>query len=455
MVATASDAEAPATGRLVWALAPVGIGVLAASLAALSLGHSLGLSEVEDRLYAQRDWSQLVPFVRGDASGSAYAAILKAWASIGTDEWVLRAPSVVAVALASVAVYVLGARLFSRLAALVAGVALATSELTVDLGSQVGGLALAVLAATVATWLFVVAAESGRRIAWFGYTVVAAAGVYVHASVAFVLVAHAVALLWLPRRSAKTAGVSVCIAAAVGLPAVVQALDGRRHLVDALSQPDLGDVARAVHDVSGRNVLVLVLGVAGVVALALGRVPGGEHWKLALLATWAVAPLAGVLVLSIARPSLDWRYLAVSAPATAILAAVGLLQLPRREAVAGAAVAVLILSGLRVAQSLRSTPENWRAASAYALARKEPGDRVVITPARAISAFSYYAGKNRGSLTAGGPTAFVVVRAATEAEAVAFARKAVGAPAYALRDERRFGSHLRVQRWERTGLPSP
>jgi hypothetical protein len=31
----------------------------------------------------------------------------------------------------------------------------------------------------------------------------------------------------------------------------------------------------------------------------------------------------------------------------------------------------------------------------------------------------------------------------------------VGAPAYAFLDERRFGDHLRVQRWERTGLPAP
>jgi len=455
VVATASDAEARATGRLAWALVPVGVGVLAAGLAALPLRHSFGLSEVEKRLLAERDWSQLVPFAHADASASTYAAILKVWSNVGTDEWVLRAPSVAAVALTSMAVYFLGARLFDRLAGVVAGVAFATSELTVDLGSQVGGLALAVLAATTATWLFVVAAESGRRSAWFAYAIVAAAGVYVHATVAFVLAAHAVALIWLPRERAKTAGVSVGIAAAVGLPAVVQALDGHRHLVDALSQPDLGDVARAAHDVSGRNVLVLALAAAGVIALALGRVPAGERWKLALLATWALAPLAGVLVLSIARPSLDWRYLAVSAPAIAILAAVGLLELPRREAVAGVAVVVLALSGFRVAQSVRSTPENWPAAAAYVLARKEPGDRVVVAPARAITAFSYYAGRDRGSLTAAGPTAFVIVRSADEADAVAFARKVVGAPAYALRDERHFGSDLRVQRWERTGLPAP
>jgi len=443
----------PETRRVAWALAPVAIGLLSAGLAAISLTQSFGLSEVEETLHARRDWSQLVPFTHADASGSGYAALLKAWSGVGSDEWVLRAPSVLAVALASVVVYLLGTRLFDRLTGAVAGVAFATSSLTIELGGRVGSLALGMLAAVLATWLFVVAAESGRRVVWAGYVVVGAAGAYVHASVAFVLVAHAVAAFWLPRRGARSAAVCIAVAAVAALPAVVQALDGRRHLADALAQPGFDDVARAVHAVSGRNVVVLALAAGGVAALAIGRVTRGESWKLALLVTWAVVPLVGTLALSIARPSLDARYLAVSAPALAVLAAVGLLQLPRREVVAGIALVVLAVSGVRVAQSVRSTPENWRAAAAYALARKEPGDRVVVAPARAITAFSYYAGPNRGSLTARGPAVFVVVRAANETDAVDIARHAVRAPAYALHDERRFGSHLRVQRWERTGVP--
>jgi hypothetical protein len=451
VVATTPDAAVPETRRLVWALAPVAIGLLSAGLAAISVTQSFGLNEIEETLHAKRDWSQLVPLSHADASGSAYAVILKAWSSVGTEEWMLRAPSVLSVALASVVLYLLGARLFDRLTGTVAGVAFATSSLTIQLGGHVDSL----LAAVLATWLFVVATDSGRRVAWIAYVVVAAAGAYVHASVAFVLVAHAAAVFWLPRRSARTAAAFIAVAAAAALPAIVQALDGRRHLVDVLTQPGFADVARAVHSASGRNVLVLVLAAGGVAALAIGRVARGEAWKLALLVTWAVAPLVGTLALSIARPSLDARYLAVSAPALAVLAAVGLLQLPRRDVVAGVALVVLAVSGVRVAQSIRSTPENWRAAATYALARKQPGDRVVVAPARAITAFSYYAGPNRGSLTARGPTVFVLVRATSEADAVELARHAVRPPAYAFRDERRFGSDLRVQLWERTGLPAP
>ena len=452
MIATASDAAAREERRLAWVVAPVAVGILAAGLSALSLTHSLGLSEIEEVLEARRPWSQLVPFAHADASGSAFVAALAGWLHVGSADWAVRVPSVVAVALACVCVYFLAARLFDRLVGLVAGAALATSQLTVDMGSRVGALALAILAVSLASWLFVVAAESGRGLAWASYTVVAVAAVFVHASCAFVIVAHAAATPWLPRVRARAAAVCVALAAVLAVPAVVQALDGRRHLLDVLAQPDLADVGRAVHVVSGRNVVVLALALCGVVLLALGVVRGGELWKIVLLAIWAAAPLVGVLLLSIARPSLDARYLAVSAPALAVLAAVGLLQLPRRELVAAVAVAALAVSGVRIAQDVRSTPEDWSGAVTYALATREPGDRVVVAPARALAAFSYYAGKNRGSRTAGGQTDLVVVRADTQEDALEAARGTVRPPAYALLDVRPFGRNLWVQRWERTGL---
>ena len=40
----------------------------------------------------------------------------------------------------------------------------------------------------------------------------------------------------------------------------------------------------------------------------------------------------------------------------------------------------------------------------------------------------------------------------SDEDALEISRRAARAPAYALRGEHRFGSTLRVQRWERTGL---
>jgi mannosyltransferase len=360
----------------------------------------------------------------------------------------------VAVALAAATVYALGARLFERHVGLAAGALFAISSYTTGLGRDAGPLALAVLAATVATWLFVVANESGGLTPWCAYAGVAVASVYVHASCALVLLAHGATLVlrehWATRRVLVTSSVIAVLTA----PAVVLVLARHRHLIDPLPQPSLADVARAVHDVSGRNVALLALAAGGAAALALGRGIQAETWRLVVLALWACTPLAATLVLSIARPSLDPRYLAVSTPAVALLAAAGLIALSRRELIAVAALATVALTGVRLAQLERSDPENWRAAGSYAEAARGVGERIVVTPARAISAFAYYAGRNKGSLDPGGRVAYVIVRA-DEETALAAARGAVHVPAYALRGTHSFGSLLQVQEWERTGLPAP
>jgi hypothetical protein len=242
-------------------------------------------------------------------------------------------------------------------------------------------------------------------------------------------------------------------AAALSTPAVVHVLVRPRRLLEPLHQPGLADVAHAVHDATGRNIVLLALAVAGVAALTLRYRVATETWKIALLVTWAAAPLVAALALSIARPSLDVRYLTVATPALATLAGAGLVALWRREGVVAAAAAMLALAGVRLAQLERSNPEDWPAAVSFVEAERQAKGRVVVAPARALSAFSFYAGRNRGSLTPAGSTVLVVTRADDDVAALATAREAVNAPAYALLASRRFGERLQVQTWARTGLP--
>ena len=70
-----------------------------------------------------------------------------------------------------------------------------------------------------------------------GTPCVAAVSVYVHASCALVLVAHAAALAFVDRAATRRTTLVATIAAALAAPAAVQVLAGRRHLVDALGQP--------------------------------------------------------------------------------------------------------------------------------------------------------------------------------------------------------------------------
>ncbi len=448
------DATAPvASSRArLWLAAPFALSLLTADLAAIHIRRPLVLAEVESVLESRRRWSELVPVWHPQASDGVYLGLLKAWAHAGSSEWVARTPSVVAVACTAGLVYALGAQLFDRLTALAAGTLFATSSTTAGIGREVQPIALAMLAATLATWLFVVARRSRRPGHWVVYAIVAASSVYVHASCALVLVAHA-AMLAFGSPPARRAVAATAITAALAAPAVVVVLAVHRHLIDPLRQPGLGDVARAVHDASGRNSVILAVAAIGLALLVYDAATGHGADALALLGAWTAAPLAAVLVLSIARPSLDARYLAVSTPAVSLPGGFGFGRLARREVAAAVGIAILALSGVRLSQLERRTAENWPAVVSYTVRSQQRGARIVIAPARAISAFAYYAGPGRGSLEPGGPAAFVVVRAGSEGAALDAARTSVRAPAYALRNELRFGRHLWVQEWDRTGLP--
>ena len=109
-----------------------------------------------------------------------HLALLKGWLHTGSSDWVARVPSVVAVALAAATVYALGVRLFDRRTGLAAGILFGASAFTAGIGRDAGPIALAVLAATVTTLLFV-DRERVRSPGRLGrYTVLAAASVYVH-----------------------------------------------------------------------------------------------------------------------------------------------------------------------------------------------------------------------------------------------------------------------------------
>jgi hypothetical protein len=438
---------------LLWRLVPLALAAAGVGLAAPRLRRSLTLDETEHIAEAHHAWGELVPFHDATASGSPYHLLLKAWLQVGTSEWVTRLPSVAAIALSAMVVYAVGARLVDRVAGAVAGLLFVAGSLVVDSSQLAGPLPLALLVLLVATWLLAVALETGSVAAWTGYAVTAPFSVWSHASCAAFVVAHGVTVVSRAGFWSRRTGMVALLVVFAALAPIVDSLDGARHRIDPLPQPDLGDVGDALHDASGRNITLLALAGVGVAAYLLRRVPRAEPWRVTLLTSWAVAPLLASLVLSVASPSLDPRYLLVSAPALALLGAAAVRASPWRGAAVTALAATLVLAGYRTVELERKTEENWRDATRYALATKDPVDRIVVAPARAITAFAYYAGPDRGSTTAGGTTVFVLVRASDQEGALDAARDAVRVPAYALRDVRRFGRHVFVQRWERTGLP--
>ena len=129
--------------------------------------------------------------------------------------------------------------------------------------------------------------------------------------------------------------------------------------------------------------------------IAFVRVVRGPQWGSVLALSWLVVPVALMLIWSfIGQPIFTARNLLVSLPAVALL--LGWVVMRSRVAPVVAWLGVAVLIALRVVvltPSYGTSPENWRAATAYVLHASRPGDCVAFYPLDASMPFDYYAGR--------------------------------------------------------------
>ena len=153
------------------------------------------------------------------------------------------------------------------------------------------------------------------------------------------------------------------------------------------TDPTLGTIAHAARELGGAGGVGLVVAAVGLLLVRRERL---------LLSSWAFLPMIlSVVATPIGKIFVD-RYLIVSAPAFALLAAAGLTALGGvARAAAVAALAVGTVAGLLVwygpdgSQNWRG--EDWKAATAFANAHGGS----TVSSGFAEYAFDYYGGKLR------------------------------------------------------------
>jgi mannosyltransferase len=426
-------------------LAPLAAGGLAAALGLLLLGRkSLSTDEAFEVALARQTFADVLDDAGSRLGSSAHLLLLHPIARVSDAEWAVRAPSVVAIALAAALLYVLGARLFGRLAGAVAGGALALNVGVVAVAQLAQPYALAILGVVLSTLLFVVALERGSAGWAVAYAVSVALLPFLHPAAASVVAAHLVAAIVRDRRAslALLAAVAGC---AVAVPVlVVVGLDRS----DENGGLDLGDLAEGVARAAGWNPVLVALAVLGVVFAAV-RLREAALWKAVLVGGLALAPpLALLLAALVVTVFPDWA-LVVAAPGLALgvgACVAGLVE--SRALVAAGAVAAVAAVAL-VFQYAATQEEDWRAAARAVRLVTKPGETVVVTPERARPAFEYYAADVDTSLVARGSAAWVLVPAPTPEAAIELGRMVVPTPRYALRRQFRYGDGLRLQHWVR------
>ncbi len=437
---------------LSWRLAPVAVALLSLAVGAVGLGRR-SLSSDEATSIAQADGplravlSRIVHHDPGEAGG---LLLVKLASTVGRDAFTLRAPSVIALALAAGLMVVLGTLLLGRVAGFVAGLALALHAGAAEASWEVRPYALGMLGVVVATLLLVVALEHGGRTRWLAYGIAAVALPLAHPLAAAALLAHAAALVVRRDRvDVRLAGAALVVGLAVtGLLLGWMALDrhGDRTTAPAL---DLERLGRALAQPLGWNPFLVVAAVAGLVALFVVAQPA-RIWGGVLVAGLIAAPVVGLLLAAVALP-VHTGALVLCSPGLALAAGAATSFVTSDQRMLTGALAVLVASSaVAIVVRLTEPPEQrWRALALEVRRLIAAGETVVVLPESGRDAFAYYAPYTRVRPYAGGEGAWIAVAAGSPEAAIATARPVVSTPRYALLRDSSFGTDLRLQHWVR------
>ena len=363
--------------------------------------RSLWLDEAATVAIASQHGSALWSAIAHDGGNMlGYYALLHAligWFGHGAS--VLRLPSALAAGGAAAAVSVLGLRLFDRRVAAAGGGLTAVSLPLVFWGQNARGYAamIALVAGSFAAFAAVVDSNY-RPKAWIAYVVLTTLAVYVSFVAVFAVPAQLLVLAW--RRNAwrrVLTGLAVC--AVLWIPLAILAATRGAGQLFWIPRPSLTVEKQAVLALSsaafepnfrptwaaGALAIVTVL----LVALVFVRRP--LPWGARLGLSWLIVPVVLMWLWSlIGQPLFTPRNTLASLPAVALL--LGWL-LARSPAGWVALALVLALRVVALAPSYGTSPEDWRAATAYVTASERPGDCVAFYPLDARMPFAYYAGQ--------------------------------------------------------------
>jgi len=428
---TAADNASPGAGG---DMSPRGRGAIAvwaptalgAVLCLISIsGRSIGFDEAASVAIAAQHGGALGSAIAHDGGNmSGYYVLLHVVVALfGNSEFVIRLPSVISITATVALTGLIALRVFGPREAFAGGVLCAISLPLVFWGQDARGYAPMVALAAGSMLAFVALASEERpsRGAWVAYFLTTTLAAYCGLIVVLIVPAQLVMLRWRPGAaravlSALAAAVACWVPLAVlalrrgsgqlfwiphlSLLVYKQALEG---LTSAGLQPSFHATATM-----WALMVVTVLAVAGVAVVHVRRAarpargPRTELWGQALVLLWVFVPVVLAFAESaIGQPLFIVRNLLMCLPAVALVLAVGACdpRLPGLFSV-GVLLVLVVLRVLALAPTYGVSPENWQRASAYVLARAQPGDCSVFYPLDARMAFEYYVGRDNAAARA-------------------------------------------------------
>lgn len=423
-------------------LSPIGLYVLpglvlflAAAVRCTTLSfQGLWLDEISTVVEAGRPWPGLLLALLDPRQGyPLYILGMRLWIALfGSGEAALRWPSALAGVLNVPLLYLLGQRLYSRRAGLLAALFLAISPLAVWYSQEAKAYAFFMLFGTLAWLLFWEAIERRRAGLWWVFGALTALNLLLHRLAILALIGQLAYALYLARQGRFTrrnrlllvlllAAVLLLTLAglwfALGQEGASRQFGAERDpmtLLRTFSQFSLRIGPTAPEPALGPDrrawlipfALAMLLGLAGLAEDALAG--ARRRRRAAFLCCALFVPLGAFFLLYLIRPFYYERYLLGTLPPYLLLLAAGVtalwrwaVQRNRRWPWAwtlGLPAIVLVLlmlsSSWRQVQdwtlSPRPSKEQYREATLYLQQHLHPGDLVIVHPGYTLPAVDFY-----------------------------------------------------------------
>jgi mannosyltransferase len=391
--------------------------LLAAILCAIELtGRSLGFDEAASVAISTQGHATLAQAIAHDGGNmSGYYLFLHLWTDVfGTGTFAIRLPSVLAIVAATALVGRLAVVLFDWRVASAAGVLTAVSMPLVFWGQDARAYApmvMFVVGSFLAYVRIVQSAQPPTRRAWLGYVAWTSLALYCGFVAALILPAQLLALVW-RRRVVPAIGSAIAACAVASVPLMVLAADRGSSQLFWVPHPSLMVEKQTLELLTSAGLqpsfhpqptmwvliavtVVIVFAAAGMHVVRAWRPAvalGDELWGQALVFLWVFVPIVLAFLESlVATPVFIPRNLLICLPAVALALALAVTdaRLPKLAS-CGALAALIALRMVSLVPTYGVSPENWRAATGYVLARAQAGDCVAFYPLDAHMAFAYY-----------------------------------------------------------------
>jgi mannosyltransferase len=408
-------------------LDPLLFGLLAALVSATgSWIPSKWNDEAATQTAASRSLAELWQMVQKiDAVHGFYYAFMHFWIiPFGTSNFAMRAPSVIAVAVACAGVVVLGKRLGTRRIALYSAAIFMILPRVTWMGMEARSYALTALVAVWLTVILVGLVDGTHRRWWAAYAILAALGAILNVYLALLVLAHGVSLVLARRRRPQPPrvlvswAISAAVAALCAAPVVLLVVGQTGQL--PFGPLTFGNVANSVlfqqyftgaaptvqrsvpfPPTSGWATAAIVLACCGwtlMIALVASRRLRStiDRTKtvglLAMAVPWIVVPFVLLMGFSLAvTPIYTARYFSFTTPAVALLMGACVAAFAKRWKRIGA-IALIAVVALPVYLSQRGpTSKNatdWEQAAAVLQAHASPGQNVYYGPIAVGSSLS-------------------------------------------------------------------